>query len=141
MDQAPLPKFGGSHQPTHALGPQKTQIISEALSNSFKGLQMNGNCKNHHYTLCGLQELPPGQTTLPCPVTSAAVSSHHAGFLVLLSPPPTDGLFQPHLCEDQCCCLLIQTVLISTSCVKPYPLSLWCHCLCNKSDRAEHAML
>lgn len=63
--------FGGSHQPTH-LG-RRTHIISEALSNSYKWVQMKSYCKSHHYTLCGLQALPPCQTRLPCQVTSVAV--------------------------------------------------------------------
>lgn len=104
---------------------EHTHIISEALSNSDKWLQMNWSCKSHQCTLSGLHTLPQ-LGCLPSDVCGC-----------LTSP----ARVHVSLWKDHYWCTLIQTVIICASCVAPYPLSLWCHCLCHKSHWAEHPML
>lgn len=123
--------FIGSHQ-THAFGQQNTHIISETLSKSYKWLQINCNCKSHHYTPCRLHTLPQ-LGCLPSDVCGCLTSPAWA--LVSLSPPQTQALTQTHLRKHHYCRPLIQTVLVCT----PYPLTLWS--LCYKPYRAEHAMV
>lgn len=61
--------------------------------------------------------------------------------LTSLSPCEPLSSTNTSLWKDHYWCTLIQTVIICASCVAPYPLSLWCHCLCHKSHWAEHPML
>lgn len=96
---------------THVLWHQNTHIISEA---SYKWLQININCKSHHYTLCGLQALPPCQTRLLPSDVCGCLTSPAWVLVVSLLPPQTHALSQTHLCKDHYCCPLIQTVLICT---------------------------
>ncbi len=135
MDKVSLANFGGSHQPTHLGIRTHTSSLRrwEILINDFK----LADCKSHHYTLCGLHTLQLG--CLPSDVFGCLTSP--GWVLVSLSPLQTHALFQIHLWKEHYWCCLNQTVLICTPHNTPYPLSLWCHCLCSKSYKAEHAML
>lgn len=75
--------------PTHVLGHQNTHIISEALSNSDKWLQVNWSCKSHCCTLYGLHILPQ-LGSHPSDVCGCLTSP--AWLHVSLSAPQTQGL-------------------------------------------------
>lgn len=75
--------------PTHVLGHQNTHIISEALSNSDKWLQVNWSCKSHCCTLYGLHTLPQ-LGRLPSDVCGCLTSP--AWVHVSLSAPQTRTL-------------------------------------------------
>lgn len=74
--------------PTHVLGHQNTHIISEALNNSDKWLQVNWSCKSHCCTLYGLHTLPQ-LGSLPSDVCGCVTSP--AWFHVSLSAPQTQA--------------------------------------------------
>lgn len=120
----------------HTRASEHTHFISKGLSNYFKWLQMNCNCKKSplramRYRHC---HSPAG-----FPMTSMAVWPHQPESS-WVSHLHKDEPYFKHICTKK------ETITdvplpkpICTPCFKACLLSLWCHCLCHESYWAEHA--